>query len=178
MPKNIKGGKGAKKAKNKQGDVVEKINNGPAPIHNIEEGLEYAKINKKLGNGYYANLETQGREVFVFKRGAFNSRRFRATQLRFEVGSIILVAHRQWDNKWKNGLYKADDPTQKREQVDLVHLYSSSQINELKRKQELPEWMYVMNDDEKNEVDDGGFVFGETEEGNNKIETEIDIDDI
>jgi hypothetical protein len=178
MPKNIKGGKGAKKAKNKQGDNVEKINNGPAPLHDLEEGLEYAKINKKLGNGYYANIETKGREVFVFKRGAFNSKKFKATQLRFDVGSIILIAHRQWDNKWKNNLYSADDPSQKREQVDLVHLYSSSQIQELKRKKELPEWMCNVNkqddeNDSENIVEDG-FVFGENENNDH----EIDIDDI
>lgn len=168
MPKNIKGGKGHKKGKNSNEDELKKFD--PAPLCDEEEGTEYAVITKKLGYGQvYASLNSNGREVLAHIRGSFKSKKFKRTRLRFTVGSIILIAHRMWDTKVRNGFYK-DNPVEeggKHEQVDVIHLYSEHQKRELIKKNQIKPFMYKPYDEAEAQDEDEeetGFEFGDVEE--------------
>jgi translation initiation factor IF-1 len=190
MPKNLKGGKGAKKGKNKPD--LESNKNRPMPIksedYEDDENIDYAVVTKKLGNGQLlANLAEDGREVIAKLQGTFRSKKFKAQRLRFESGSIILISHNDWDKMWKDRRYLRDDPSQKKEQVQVIHLYSHDQAKRLLRKNEIQRWMLINKDEEEierkkaEEEENTGFVFGEAEEESNNIvnsEEEVDIDDI
>ena len=171
MPKNTKGGK------NKPD--LDSGRYRPMPLRDEEEDfdLDYAVVTKKLGNGQLlSQLSGDGREIIAVLRGAFKSKKFRMQRLRFEIGSVILIAHREWDKMWENRSYKKDEPGQKREQVDVVHLYSRDQSRKLFKMKQIPKWMIVEEekDDGVEEDEAGGFVFGDNE----NINDELDIDDI
>jgi len=181
MPKNIKGGKNHKKGKNSNEDENKKFD--PAPLIEDDEFLDYAVVTKKLGYGQvYAQLNTNGREVLAHIRGTFKSRKFRRTRLRFNIGSIIMISHRDYDTKYKSGYYDQNpvDEGGKHEQVDIVHLYSEPQKRELIKKKEIKSFMYVTQEENgENSGDEGGFEFDcGAAGGGGGAEGEIDIDDI
>lgn len=178
MPKNLKGGKGAKKGKNKPDMDANK--NRPMPLKDEDYGadVDYAVVTKRLGNGQLlSTLCDDGREVIALMRGAFKSKKFRAQRIRFEIGSIMMIAHNDWDRMWKERQYRRDDPGQKKEQVQIIHLYTREQSRKLLRMGEIPKWMVLTNEEEKeqNEDDDTGFII---ENGGVGDEQELDIDDI
>jgi hypothetical protein len=190
MPKNLKGGKGAKKGKNKPD--LEANKNRPIPIksedYEDDDNIDYAVVTKKIGNGQLlATLAQDGREVIAIMRGAFKSKKFKAQRLRFEIGSIILIAHNEWDRMWKDRKYLRDAPEQKREQVQVIHLYGRDQAKRLLKKGEIERWMIMSQEEEEKkkeeEEENTGFVFGV--EGDDvpaaaggENDEDIDIDDI
>lgn len=189
MPKNLKGGKGAKKGKNKPDLEANKNRHIPLKSEDYDVDVDYAVVTKRLGNGQLlATLAEDGREVIAIMRGAFKSKKFRAQRLRFEIGSIVLIAHNEWDRMWKDRKYLRDDPSQKREQVQIIHLYSRDEAKKLLRKGEIERWMLVTAEEEEKqkqqeeEEQNTGFVFGEAEDAAAGAgaggDEELDVDNI
>ena len=171
MVRNLRGGKGAKKGKNKPVEIDNR--SIPLPYKSDDEYFDYAVVNKKLGNGRLTiQLSEDAREAIGVLRGAFKSKKFRAQRIRFEVGSVLLISHRDWDIMWKNKEYKKDEPGQKLEQVDIVHIYTREQAKKLERQKEIPKWM-IVNTDNEDDNGDAGFVF---QNNNEEEEEDIDID--
>lgn len=173
MVKNLRGGKGAKKGKNKP--IVIDERSIPLPYKSDDEYFDYAVVNRKLGNGRLAiQLSEDGREAIGVLRGAFKSKKFKSKRIRFEVGSVILISHRDWDIMWKNMEYEKDNPNQKQEQVDIVHIYTREQARKLERQAEIPKWM-IVNTENNDEEDDTGFVIKSNNADVEDDEVDIDI---
>ena len=141
MPKNTKGGKKHKKAKNYV--KVEKL------VESDNEFQFYAKVNKKLGGGRYnVDVFIPEKKGLVEIDGVFQEKIVRHEEVRqdqlaivrgsirkrarIDVGNIVLVSLREFEIK----------------KVDIIHAYKNDDVNTLRRQNKLPQSKIFDNDEE------------------------------
>lgn len=132
MTKNTKGGKGHKKGAKKSGQTLHKTKFRGM----IEEGEIFAKVLSVYGNGMAEVLCNDGVKRLLIIRRRFKGRNKRDNNIAIDV--MILAGLRSWS-------VVAD---KKKQKVDLLYVYSKSDINILKKDPKinpniLPEFIQV-----------------------------------
>lgn len=143
MKKNLKGGKKFKKGKKENND-------NKIIFRETSEGEEYGKVIKLLGNGrLYCKLK-DGTEQLCIIPGKMKKKK-----IWVRMDSIVLIAIRD---------YQPD-------KGDIIHVYSPSQIEILKKNNELPINFYE-NYNEDNNNEDSIFI------GDNEVNTVTNFNDL
>lgn len=111
-----------------------------------EEGTEYAQVIKALGNGRFTvQLNLQTKQIIARVRGKFKHGAKKKANF-VNVGGVVLVSLRDFQ----------DDI------ADIIHIYDNSEINKLRKAEEI---IFDAKDESEldlnREDDDCGFDFSE-----------------
>ena len=161
MVKNKKGGRHHKKMASKHAQ--------PVNISRIrfakDEDEMYAKVLKMLG-GRRAEIICNDKKIRILEiRKKFGGRNKRDNFI--SQDSVLLVGIRSWEHR-KEG---------KKENADLLYVYSSGQLDRLKNEGQIDEVILpesVTIDDKE----DSGFIISNTETWEDKLQDEIKVESV
>ena len=139
MVRNKKGGNRHKKMASKH--------NQPMGKHKLRQkklnGEEYAQVQAILGNGMAHVLCEDNDQRLMVMRKKFKGRNKRDNIIK--DGAIVLIGKRDWEVRMPN----------KKEKVDLLYVYSQSQIDDLKNEKSFKNTMFGAINELKKEEDNG-----------------------
>lgn len=132
MPKGAKKGKNGRRGRGARGEEFKR------ELWVKEEGQEYARALKMLGNGRLTGYCFDGKERLCHIRGKLLRRMW------IKEGDIILVSLREYQDK----------------KADVIHKYSPEEVRKLRNGKHLPDIAPNGSKDDK-ELEDCGFTFSE-----------------
>jgi len=148
MVKNKKGGKGHKKMARKH--VNESAQSSKTRFPKNDEEI-FARVTKVCGSGNFDVLCNDGITRMCIIRKRFKNRNKRDNWV--ELHGFLLVGLRNWQVLDKK----------KKEKVDLLYVYSKSDINDIQDREEFNNKLYQL-EDVGVEFDEDGFDFNENGE--------------
>lgn len=121
MPKNIKGGKGAKKQKNHNSNDDDKI------IFKDGDDQDYGKVEKLLGNCRVQLICNDKEKRLGIIRGSMRKKVW------INLNSVVLYSKRQYED----------------DKVDIIHVYKNESLFENSKKMNLT--FSILNEEQKDE---------------------------